>query len=170
MYKNLFYLISGSLILTSCIITRGNDGKNGKSLASSAQEIKGFNKKLADSLGADKYGMKNYFLVILKTGENDSKITDKNKRSELFKGHFSNMKKLSDEGKLTIAGPFGDNNLQYRGIFIFNTKTKEETENFLKDDPTVREGIFDYEILPWYGSAALPMYLPFHTKIAEENP
>lgn len=44
-----------------------------------AQASEKFDQKLADSLGADQYGMKNYFLVILKTGENDSKITDKAK-------------------------------------------------------------------------------------------
>ncbi len=129
-----------------------------------------FNQKLADSLGADNYGMRNYFLVILKTGENDAKITDKKQRSELFQGHFSNMKKMSDDGKLAAAGPFGKNNLHYRGIFILNVKTEEEAKNLLQNDPSVKQKIFDYDLLPWYGSAALPLYLKYHGEIAKENP
>ena len=43
-----------------------------------------FNKKLADSLGADERGMKNYMLVILKTGPKDAAITDKKEREKLF--------------------------------------------------------------------------------------
>ena len=98
-----------------------------------------FNQKLADSLGADRYGMKNYFMVILKVGENDSKIKDENQRSELFRTHFSNMEKLSKEGRLVVAGPFGKNQLSYRGIFIFNAKTEEEVKEFPTDELSSNE-------------------------------
>ncbi len=125
-----------------------------------------YNKQLADSLGADEYGMKNYFLVILKTGENQLK--DKEKLNELFKGHMDNINKLANAGKLIVAGPFGKNDKAYRGLFIFNASTKEEVEKLLEDDPTVKEKIFDAEIIPWYGSAALPVYLKVHKKI-EKN-
>ncbi len=135
-----------------------------------AQASEKFDQKLADSLGADQYGMKNYFLVILKTGESDSKITDKAKRSELFKAHMTNIQKMADEGKLAVAGPFGNNKNQYRGIFILNVKTEEEAKKLLENDPTIKEKIFSADILPWYGSAALPMYLPYHEKISKENP
>ena len=48
-------------------------------------ENKKFNQKIADSLGADNYGMKSYKIIILKTGAKDKEITDKTKRAELFK-------------------------------------------------------------------------------------
>ncbi len=48
-----------------------------------------YDKKLADSLGADDYGMKSYIFAILKTGP--SSITDKEERSKLFKGHMENI-------------------------------------------------------------------------------
>lgn len=130
-----------------------------------------FDQKLADSLGADQRGMKNYMLVILKTGPKDKEITDKSKRAEMFKGHFSNMKEMEKSGKLKMAGPFAtENKLGYRGIFLLDVKTAEEAQTLIQKDPTVKNGIFEVEILPWYGSAAIPMHLKYHKKIAKENP
>ena len=130
-----------------------------------------FDQKLADSLGADQRGMKNYMLVILKTGPKDTLITDKNERAELFKGHFSNMTEMEKSGKLKMAGPFATKNeLGYRGIFLLDVKTEEEAQTLLQNDPTIKNGIFEVEILPWYGSAALPMHLKYHKKISKETP
>ena len=91
--------------------------------------------------------------------------------SELMKGHLANIHKLADEGKITVAGPFLEENKEnYKGMFIFNTKSKEEAEAWVKTDPAVKAGVFNYEIFSWYGSAALPMYLKHHSEIAKENP
>lgn len=157
-----------TITLVSCAIsTKGQDGKPGKpgkSAISASENI--FSQKLADSLGADKMGMKNYMLIILKTGPNDSKITDKTQRAELFKGHFSNMAEMEKSGKLKMAGPFATkNNLGYRGIFLLDVKTEEEAKSLLQNDPTIKNQIFVVEILPWYGSAAIPMHLKYHKKI-----
>lgn len=122
-----------------------------------------YNKALADSLGADEYGMKMYTFVILKTGEN--KTTDKTKIDSAFKGHMANIGKLAANGKLVVAGPMGKNDKNYRGIFIFNVKTVAEAQELLKGDPAVQSGILVAEIYPWYGSAALPLYLPSHQKV-----
>lgn len=163
-----------AMLSTSCLSKQTT--KNATSQTStqiekiSQTETIPYNKKLADSLGADLYGMKTYQLVILKTGKNDSIITDKAKRAELFKGHFSNMQKMSKQGKLIVAGPFGNNNLKYRGLFIINSTNENEVRALLNEDPTVKAGIFDFELIPWYGSAALPLYLKSHEEIAKENP
>lgn len=122
---------------------------------------------LAEKLGADDYGMKNYVMVILKTGS--AKIEDKAKLNKLFKGHMENINKLADEGKLVVAGPFGANDKNYRGIFIFNVKTVEEANTLLAGDPAVKEKLFDVEILPWYGSAALGEYIEVHKKIEKKS-
>ncbi|WP_228409715.1 YciI family protein [Chryseobacterium sp. T16E-39] len=128
-----------------------------------------FNQELATSLGADQYGMKAYTIVMLTSGS--AKIEDKAKKSELMKGHMANIGKLADEGKIIVAGPFLEKNKEdYRGMFIFNTKSKEEAEQWVKTDPAVNAGIFSYEIFPWYGSAALPLYLKHHEEITKENP
>lgn len=169
--KKMFFLLIASFTISSCsIYTKGENGKAGKN-GNEIQTIKEQNKKLADSLGADERGMKNYMLVILKTGPKDSEITDKIQRSELFKGHFSNMEAMEKAGKLKLAGPFATKNtLGYRGIFLLDVKTEEEAKYLLQNDPTIKSGIFEVEILPWYGSAAIPMHLKYHKIITKENP
>ncbi|WP_337084998.1 YciI family protein [Elizabethkingia anophelis] len=134
-----------------------------------AQTQSAYNEKLAKELGADKYGMKKYMFIILKSGKTE--LTDKAKRAELIKGHLTNIGKLAEAGKLIVAGPFLEkNDKNYRGIFILNSDNKEEAETLLKSDPAIASGIFDVETYPWYGSAALPTYLENHKKIVKENP
>lgn len=129
---------------------------------------KDFDQKLADSLGADQYGMKSYYLVILKKGK--AEITDKAKKSELMKGHMDNINKLTKDGKLIVAGPMAEKNSNdYSGIFILDAKTKEEAESLVLTNPSIKSGIFDVEIYKWYGSAALPLYLKSHDKVAKVN-
>ena len=122
-----------------------------------------YDKALADSLGADDNGMKTYMFVILKTGP--AKIEDKKLLDSLFRGHMENIGRLADEGKLVVAGPFGKNDRNYRGLFILNAKTVEEANALLETDPTIRAKVFETEVTSWYGSAALPTYLPNHPKI-----
>lgn len=128
---------------------------------------KDYNKALADSLGADPYGMKMYTLVILKTGTAD--IKEKAVVDSLFGGHMKNIQRLSSEGKLVVAGPLGKNDKTYRGIFILNVKTEAEAKALLETDPAIKAHVLDAEIIPWYGSAALPMYLPYHDKVQKTS-
>lgn len=127
-----------------------------------------YNKALADSLGADAYGMKQYVLVILKTGTNTT--TDKEKLNAYFRGHMENIGRLAKEGKLVVAGPLGKNERNYRGIFILDAKTVEEAQKMVETDPAVKAKVFEVELYPWYGSAALPVYLETHSKIEKEKP
>lgn len=85
-----------------------------------------YDSTLARMLGADEYGMKSYILVILKTGPN--KLVPGPKSDSLFKGHLDNIKRLTDLGKLVIAGPLGENEKRYEGIFIFNVRTIGEAK------------------------------------------
>ena len=133
-----------------------------------AQTNPDYDAELAKKLGADEYGMKQYILVILKTGS--AKIEDKAKLNLLFKGHMDNINKLADEGKLAVAGPFMKNDANYRGIFILDVKTIEEAQALLENDPTIKEKIFEAELIPWYGSAALGQYMDIHKKIEQRKP
>lgn len=126
-----------------------------------------FNKALADSLGADEYGMKMYVLVILKSGPGI--VTDSVKRDSLFAGHMKNIRRLADLGKLSVAGPLEKNAKNYRGIFILNVKTIKEAIALLETDPVIKAKILAPELYQWYGSAALPMYLPFSDKIQKKR-
>ena len=131
-----------------------------------AQSSNSYNKNLADSLGSDDYGMKMYILVVLKTG---SASFDKKTTDSLFDGHMTNMGRLAREGKLIVAGPLKKNDKNYRGIFIFNVKTIEEAKELLLTDAAVKANVLDTELYQWYGSAALPMYLPYHSKVQKKQ-
>ncbi len=127
-----------------------------------------YNKALADSLGADDYGMKYYTFVILKTGP--VKIEDQDKLNGLFRGHLDNINRLANEGKLVVAGPFGKNDKSYRGLYILNATTVQDAQQMLDTDPAIKAGVFDVEIFQWYGSAALPEYLKYHKMIEKSKP
>ncbi len=116
-----------------------------------------FDSTLAKKFGADDYGMKNYILVILKTGDN--KTTDKSFIDSCFRGHLSNIQRLAEDGKLVLAGPIGKNENQYRGIFILNVKTIDEAREIVMTDPAVNSDLLKADLYSWYGSAALQSIL-----------
>lgn len=122
-----------------------------------------YDAELAEQLQADEYGMKYYVLVILKTGINAPK--DEALRQKSFAGHLRNIRQLVKEGKLVVAGPFDNNELSYRGLFILNVSTIKEAEDILQTDPAIKEKFLDAELLRWYGSAALPDYIETSDKV-----
>ena len=132
-------------------------------VAATSQTASNYDKELAQRLGADDYGMKSYVLVILKTGTNTT--ADQATVNSLFKGHMQNIGKLAADGKLIVAGPMQKNDKSYRGIFILNVATIAEAELLLQTDPAIKERLLEAELYGWYGSAALPEYLPIHENI-----
>jgi uncharacterized protein YciI len=144
------------LVLLFCSLNAFSQAENPK-----------YDKALADSLGADDYGMKPYILVILKTGTNP--IDKKEILDSLFKGHINNINRLASLGKLVVAGPLRKNDKSYRGIFILNVKTIEEAKKLIATDPAVKERLLDAELFQWYGSAALPEYLKVHKRIEKKK-
>jgi uncharacterized protein YciI len=132
-----------------------------------SQETKStYDEKLAKSLNADERGMKQYVFCILKTGSNTT-ATDEEKK-ELFKGHMDNITRLAQEGKLALAGPFMKNERNYRGLYIFNVNTIEEAKALVATDPAVKANIFEAELTPWYGTAALQEILKIHEKLTKK--
>lgn len=127
-----------------------------------------FDPAFADSLGADDYGMKSYVFVVLKTGPKT--VTDRDSVNVLMRGHLDNISRLAEAGKIILAGPYGENDLNFRGLFIFNETDIDEVGRLLQSDPAIAAGVFATEIIPWYGSAALPTYLPNHSKVQKLSP
>jgi uncharacterized protein YciI len=132
-------------------------------LVMSAEE-RAFDSELAKRLGADERGMKMYVLCILKTGPKDGEIQGE-ERKAIFAGHFANIGRLADEGKLAVAGPFGKNDKTWRGLYIFNVATIEEAEKLVVLDPAVKAGVFVPELTLWYGSAAMMVVSDTHKRI-----
>jgi len=121
---------------------------------------------LAKKLGADERGMRMYVLCILKTGPKDAEVQG-DARKEIFKGHFENIERLANEGKLAVAGPFGKNDKAYRGLYIFNVATVDEAEKLVTLDPAVAAGVFTPDLTPWYGSAGMMVVNETHRKVAK---
>ena len=93
------------------------------------------------------YEMKQYFFVMLSKGTNRGQ--DSTTAAKIQEGHMANMQRLAEMGKLIVAGPFGDDG-NWRGIFVFDCKTKEEVESLVKSDPAIVSGRLAYEIHPWW--------------------
>ncbi|RYY12372.1 MAG: hypothetical protein EOO04_33750 [Chitinophagaceae bacterium] len=127
-----------------------------------------YDSALAKKTGADAYGMKQYVMVLLVTGK--TVVSEKAVRDSLFAGHMKNINTLAKAGKLVVAGPFNKNELNYRGVFVFNTASVEETKSLVSTDPAVKAGIFDVLYLPWYSSAALMEVNGLHEKIQQSSP
>ena len=126
----------------------------------------GYDSALAKKLNADDYGMKQYVLVLLKTGP--SNITDKQALDSIFRGHMANIKRLAAENKLVLAGPTGENDKNYEGIFVFNTGNVDEAKQWLSTDPAVQSRHLDAEVYSWYGSAALQEIPALHEKLQKK--
>jgi len=121
-----------------------------------------YDAELARSLGAGENGMRSYVFVLLRTGPN--KVPAGPERDEMFKGHFANMKRLSDEGKLALAGPF-DGVDGWRGLFILAVPDIEEARKLVATDPVVVRGEMTPEFHQYYGSAALMMVREVHDRL-----
>jgi uncharacterized protein YciI len=91
-----------------------------------------------------------YFFVLIKTGPNQN--FDSTQKAKLFQGHMANINRLYYDGIIKAAGPFGKNAYTWRGIFIFDCKTKEEAEKIAQSDPAVAAGLFEVEISAWYSA------------------
>ena len=105
-----------------------------------------------------------YWFVMLLKGTNRSQ--DSATAAKIQEGHMANMARLHKEGKLKVAGPFGDGG-NWVGLFIFDAsapgcKTKEEIELLVKTDPAVIAGRLTYDIRPWWtmGSGSFKTGVP----------
>jgi uncharacterized protein YciI len=127
-----------------------------------------YDPELAKRLGADAVGMKTYVLCLLKSGPKDAEIKGK-ERDDIFAGHFANIGRLAEQGKLAVAGPFEKNDRSYRGLYIFNVPTIEEAEKLVVLDPAVKAGVFVPEMTLWYASAALMIVSETHKKLQKPS-
>ncbi|MDF2157372.1 YciI family protein [Algoriphagus sp. CAU 1675] len=124
-----------------------------------------FDEELAKKLGADEYGMKKYVIAFLYRGDRVDEYSPE-ERAELQRAHLSNINRLAEEGKMVLAGPFFGND-ELRGLFFFNVESLEEAITLTESDPSIQAGILKMEMKEWYGSAALPLLLEFHSKISK---
>jgi uncharacterized protein YciI len=135
--------------------------------ATEAKEKPRFDAALATQVGADEHGMRSYVLVILKTGPKPMPAGPD--RDAMFRGHFANIQRLAAEGKLALAGPFGDDTGDWRGMFIFAVPEIEEAKKLVETDPVIRNGEMIPEFHKYYGSAALMLVNEAHGRIQQKS-
>lgn len=123
----------------------------------------GYDPALAAQAGGDENGMRSYVLVILRTGP--TRVPDGDARKAMFAGHMANIRRLSEDGKLVLAGPFGDKGGDWRGLFVFAVADIEEAKALVATDPVIIQGEMVAEYHSWYGSAAAVLVPGLHERI-----
>lgn len=100
--------------------------------------------------------IKQYWFVLLTKGP--SRSQDSATAAKIQAGHIANIKRLYYDGKIKVAGPFGEEG-DWQGIFIFDCDTKDEVEKLLKTDPAIAAGRLSYQIKSWW-TAPMGSFVP----------
>lgn len=87
---------------------------------------------------------KSYTFVFL-NNKPDKEVLSKEKSDSIMQGHMDNIGRLAKEGKLLAAGPFEGGG----GIFILNTTSVDEANQWLSTDPGVKAKRWNIEVLPY---------------------
>ncbi|MFO1336676.1 MAG: YciI family protein [Burkholderiaceae bacterium] len=134
----------------------------GAAHAQAAAAKPAFDAELAKSVGADEHGMRSYVFVLLKTGPKAMPAGPE--RDAMFQGHFANIQRLAEAGKLALAGPY-DGVEGWRGMFVFAVKDIDEAKALVATDPVIANGEMVAEFHKYYGSAALMLVNANHQKV-----
>lgn len=105
--------------------------------------------------------IRQHWFVLLTKGPNRSQ--DSATAAKIQNGHLANIMRLYKEGKIKVAGPFGEEG-DWQGIFIFDCEKKEEVEQLLKTDPAISAGRLNFEIHSWW-TAPMGSFVPGKPKI-----
>lgn len=165
--KKLLFLALSIITILACQPASSTAEKKDSPKATEVKaEETGYDAELAEAVGADQYGMRQYVMAFLKAGPNRSQ--DSLEAAQLQRAHLDNIGRLAEEGKLSLAGPFLDGG-ELRGIYIFNVSTIEEARKLTETDPAIQQGRLVMELHPWYGSAALMKVNEIHKRLGKEE-
>ncbi len=91
-----------------------------------------------------------YFLFLNRNP--DRPAISQEEEDSLQSAHMNNIERLVREGKLLVAGPFEGGG----GIFILDTDTFKQAQEWIMTDPAVQAGRFRLELLPWKKRVGTP--------------
>jgi uncharacterized protein YciI len=121
--------------------------------------------ELAKALGGNDNGMRNYVMVLLRTGP--KRMPDGPDRNKMFEGHFANIERLAKEKKMVLAGPL-DGVDGLRGVFIFATDSIDEARQWVATDPVIASGEMVGEFHKFFASAAVMAIPQIHDRIRKK--
>ena len=86
--------------------------------------------------------VRDYVFVFIRTGPLRTPTPEQSQ--EAMQGHFANMGRLADEGKLLIAGPYPDPRPtpDYRGLFVMDETEVAKGLELANTDPAAAMGVF----------------------------
>jgi uncharacterized protein YciI len=101
-----------------------------------------------------------YELVLLRRGTNPPDLDDVD--SELLqRQHLGYLGDMRARGYLKVAGPLDEQpDESWRGIALYQVGSLEEVERLAREDPAVKAGRLDIEVMKWYcakGAVAFPL-------------
>jgi uncharacterized protein len=76
--------------------------------------------------------------------------------------HTAHLRELDNEGKLVLAGPFGDD--PPGGLLVLNCGDKAAAEAIMNVDPLIVSGVSTFRIHTWLIGNADNNYSPARTK------
>jgi uncharacterized protein YciI len=89
-----------------------------------------------------------------------AKELPKDERRALLEQHLGHFREMALEGKMVVAGPFGDqDDKTAEGLCLYRTGSVAEARALAEADPAVKAGRLRVEMMTWYtekGALAFP--------------
>ncbi|HEY3402122.1 MAG TPA: YciI family protein [Ohtaekwangia sp.] len=91
------------------------------------------------------FGQDKTYTFVFLNKKPDAEPLPKEQVDKLMQGHMANIERLAKEGKLLAAGPFDGGG----GIFILNTTSPDEANEWLSTDPGIQAKRWNIELFPY---------------------